>query len=405
MLKELRLCGKKIDIENSPVLMSYQPDENWEKLFRRLRGKWSVENGWPTLSSKLSTVDADIATLKAKNNGHTDAEINTLIDNKINALDVADSGTGYVTAVSQTDGKISVTKSSLPTADANTAGITKLGATGGAATYDAVFGTDGNGGINAQVNANAGEIAKLKESVAGGVHFRGTVTTEPTAGTTTVNGTAVAAGDIVIYDGKEYIYTGSAWEQLGDVTRVGNLETKLNNLDVTDTVVTSQFVTAVSQTDGKITVSRAQATASDIKHGDTTVSATLESQASEIAKKANASDVYTKTETGTQITNAINGLTHNTPTGTGDFVVGVTQTNGKITVEKGSLPTASSTVAGIVKLNAEGGAAPYSVMADVASLNSNAIRAVAVSGSTDEYKLQIGSDATDVIIFDCGGAL
>ncbi len=46
MLKELRLCGKKIDIENSPVLMSYQPDENFEKIFRRLRGKWSVENGW-----------------------------------------------------------------------------------------------------------------------------------------------------------------------------------------------------------------------------------------------------------------------------------------------------------------------------------------------------------------------
>ena len=46
MLKELHLCGKKIDIENSPVVMSYQPDENWEKIFRRLRGKWSVENGW-----------------------------------------------------------------------------------------------------------------------------------------------------------------------------------------------------------------------------------------------------------------------------------------------------------------------------------------------------------------------
>ena len=46
MLKELHLCGKKIDIENSPVVLSYQPDENWEKVFRRLRGKWSVENGW-----------------------------------------------------------------------------------------------------------------------------------------------------------------------------------------------------------------------------------------------------------------------------------------------------------------------------------------------------------------------
>ena len=46
MLKELHLCGKKIDIENSPVVLSYQPDENFEKVFRRLRGDWSVENGW-----------------------------------------------------------------------------------------------------------------------------------------------------------------------------------------------------------------------------------------------------------------------------------------------------------------------------------------------------------------------
>ena len=45
-MKEIRLLGKRIDLENSPLLLSYQPDENWQKVFRRLRGTWTVENGW-----------------------------------------------------------------------------------------------------------------------------------------------------------------------------------------------------------------------------------------------------------------------------------------------------------------------------------------------------------------------
>ena len=45
-MKEIRLLGKKIDYENSKVLLSYQPDEDFLKVFRRLRGNWSVENGW-----------------------------------------------------------------------------------------------------------------------------------------------------------------------------------------------------------------------------------------------------------------------------------------------------------------------------------------------------------------------
>lgn len=45
-MKEIRLLGKRIDLENSPLLLSYQPDENWQKVFRRLRGNWTVENGW-----------------------------------------------------------------------------------------------------------------------------------------------------------------------------------------------------------------------------------------------------------------------------------------------------------------------------------------------------------------------
>ena len=46
MENEILLLGKKIFWDESEVLLDYQPDENWQKVFRRLRGDWSVENGW-----------------------------------------------------------------------------------------------------------------------------------------------------------------------------------------------------------------------------------------------------------------------------------------------------------------------------------------------------------------------
>lgn len=240
-----------------------------------------------TLTSKLGTMDATIAANTAKLTGHTDDAINSMIDTKINAIDVSDSGTGYVTKVTQTNGKIAVTKSALPTASTSTPGIAKLGATGGAATYDSIFGTDGKGGINAQVNTNTADITNLKSAVAGGVHFRGTVTAKPTAASVTVNGSTTitaAAGDIVLWsaEGIEYIYTGSAWEELGDVTRLGELETKINNLDVTTTnavATTHKFVSQVTQTDGKVAVTYTQPTSADVSHDDSTVKAALESLA------------------------------------------------------------------------------------------------------------------------------
>lgn len=314
------------------------------------------------LTKKLSEMDAAIAANTSKLTGHTDSAINTLIDNKINALDggtnTGTAGDGkYVSNVVQTNGKVATTYASFPTAGTN-AGIVKLGVTGGAATYDAVS------TLSTQVETNKSDIATLKTSVAGGVHFRGTVSAEPSASTTTVNNVTITAGDVVIYAGKEYICTAvtsgaPSWEQLGDVTRIGNLETKINNLDystVTDgAAANSKFVSKVTQTDGKIAATYARPSASDISYGSSSdVNTKLGSIDAEIAKKANSADVYTKTETGTQITNAINALDVSAPTASGTgtaFITSVSQTNGKISATKASLPLASDSSAGIVKLS------------------------------------------------------
>lgn len=434
-----------------------------------------------TLSKKLSTMDAAIAANTNKLTGHTDAAINTLIDNKINALDVSDSGSGYVTKVTQTDGKISVTKSSLPTASTSTAGITKLGATGGAALHDdfvtlkdttvpAVAArvtavestldgvekvttsitnainnldvseptasgtstsfiatakqTDGKivvtkanlptaststagivklgatGGaatydavstLTTQVETNKGDIANLKTAVAGGVHFRGTVSSEPSSSTTVVNGTTIAVGDVVIYDGKEYICTAvtsgaPSWEQLGDVTRIGNIETKINNLDYTGgSFGTSKFATKVTQTDGKIAVTYAQPASTDVTHDSTTVGATLGDHASRVTAVETKLDGVTKVTTS--ISDAINALDVSEPSASGtstSFIATAKQTDGKIVVTKKNLPTASTSVAGIVKLGATGGAATYDRAEEISTgLNGVDSRVTAVETKLD----------------------
>lgn len=306
-----------------------------------------------TLTSKLSTMDAAIEANTNKLAGHTDAAINTLIDNKINALDGGtDSGSAgsgkYVSKVVQTNGKVATTYTSFPSGSTSAAGIVKLGVTGGAATYDAVS------SLSTQVNTNKTDIANLKTAVAGGVHFRGTVTAAPSASTTVVNNVTIAVGDVVIYDGKEYICTAvtegaPSWEQLGDVTRIGNLETKINGLDVTTTnavATTHKFVSQVTQTDGKVAVTYTQPTSADVSHDGSTVKVALENLA---ANKANVSDVYTKTETGTQISNAIAALDVSEPTASGtstSFIATANQADGKIVVTKKNLPTATAGASG-----------------------------------------------------------
>jgi hypothetical protein len=316
-----------------------------------------------TLSRKLSTMEAAIAANTSKPAGHTDAAINTLIDNKINNLDGGeDSGSSgsdkYVSKVVQTNGKVATTYTSFPTAGTSTAGLVKLGASGGAATYDVV------NTLSTQVDTNKADIANLKSAVAGGVHFRGTVSAAPSASTTEVNNVTITAGDVVIYDGKEYICTAvtsgaPSWEQLGDVTRIGNLETKINNLDystVTDGAATnSKFVTKVTQTDGKIAATYARPTTSDISYGSSSdVKTKLENIDAAIAAKASSADVYTKTQTDSAITTALGNLDFTSPSAsntTTSFIDTVSQTNGQVSATKKTITSASTSAKGIVQLN------------------------------------------------------
>lgn len=44
-MKDIKLAGKKVLFDKSPILFSYNPDENWEKYFEIKSGNWYYSNG------------------------------------------------------------------------------------------------------------------------------------------------------------------------------------------------------------------------------------------------------------------------------------------------------------------------------------------------------------------------
>jgi hypothetical protein len=283
----------------------------------------------------------------------------------------------------------------------------------------------------------SGEMVGIKTAIAGGVHFRGTVSAEPSKDLKVVNGTTIIVGDVVIYDGKEFICTAVAangetsWEQLGDVTRIGALETKVNNLDYhTNTAdqnivaTTHKFVSEVTQTDGKIAVTYAQPEADDVKYGtDSTVEAALDDRYTK-------GETYTKGEVNAVIAAQVHGnITNDGKLATANAVV-VTDENKNIvasttitTTELGYLDGVTSNIQ--EQLNgkaasehgrhvefAGSGSATTVAHSDhthddtygqaITGIQSNYVRYTQI-GTTDKYQMHLGTD-DDVIIFDCGGA-
>ena len=76
--------------------------------------------------------------------------------------------------------------------------------------------SDGN-----KIPTGAAVTAAINTAVAdlaGAMHFEGVSTTDPATGTVTINGEVLtpAKGDVVLFGVKEFVYDGSAWQELGD---------------------------------------------------------------------------------------------------------------------------------------------------------------------------------------------
>ena len=404
-------------------------------------------------------LDERVDAIEDKLEGIGDKTVSDYVADAINNLDSTDAGdttlNSIVKSVSQADGKVTVTygkltRDELP--DLVEDDIPEIHANK-VVVADAT--TDGEGNSVAKVTLDAkltaidGEINSIRDSIAGGVHFIGII---PVAdgedagldlnnATVIIDGKSITAeaGDVVIKGTQEYIYNGTAWEPLGDITRIGAVESRVD--DIEDIIAAmdaaldadaNEFVTGIVQVDGKITkIDTARPTAENVEYGkdakqnSITVKAKLDELSGEIdavedrADKLEAKVNLAEGETITgKITDAINNLNlaDNQATGDGNFVVSVTQTNGQLAVEKGTLPEASATTKGIVTLGASGGAATYDVVNELSQkvdgLENNTIPAITdrLDNIEEEYvridgdKLVMGKTGTQLIIFDCGSA-
>ena len=363
--------------------------------------KLGAEGGAATYETVAGLVAA-VASKAEASNVYTKNEADGKITQALAALSYTNSATGFVTNVKQTNGKIEVSKSGLPAASSTSAGIAKLGATGGAATYETV-------------ETLSGKVGDLESAVAGGVHFIGEVTvpadlssnlkTQTVTIVKTGNAPAshtAADGDVVIQGEKEYIWAAGAWKELGDLSRVGKLETLTGGL-ISSARTEKQFVThIIKDSNNKLVAKTAQPQASDVYYDTASGEKTV---AVELANQDARLDALEAVNVPNLITTEINKLDHTT-SGTGSFVTNVTQANGVVAVTKGNLPTASSTTAGIVKLGADGGAATHGALTTVSG-KVGALETDTLQFDSSSMKLYGGTGRTadDEIIFDCGGAI
>lgn len=74
---------------------------------------------------------------------------------------------------------------------------------------------------NREIILGSNSVSLAELGITEVMHFKGTTTTAigpTTTATITINGTSytASAGDVLLYDGKEYVWTGTVWEELGD---------------------------------------------------------------------------------------------------------------------------------------------------------------------------------------------
>ena len=322
-------------------------------------------------SSTVEGVIAEIANELSTLTGGASGSIASQIANAINALDVAavTAGTGEVIGgVEQVDGKIVVTKKTLDKTDIPTIEMTQVNglsvaisdaqtnAVASAKTYSDSLAVN----YDAAGSATAAETAAKAYADGLAVNYdkAGAAATALTDAKTYADGLAKnydvagsaataesnakayadslaknydAAGSAAAAEtaakayadglAKNYDAAGAAAQALTDAKAYTDTEVSnaIGALDVTDNAVTGQFVTAVSQEDGKITVTRADVDAANVvintaEHPNSNVATAIDNLKTALST-SNTNNAITLTESTTDATYAkVYTLTQGTTT-------------------------------------------------------------------------------------------
>lgn len=240
-----------------------------------------------------------------------------------------DSGStiSFVGTISETDGVISATK------------------------RDLVFQSSYDPSTNKA--ATMADVTGAVADLNGAMHFEGVSTSDPIENGVTINGKpdyVAAAGDIVIYGIKEYVYDGSKWVELGDE---GSAAAQIQALDVADiNVGADSTLSAVGQTDGSIhatpvKIQIAQSQVNGLVDALTNGSTKDGEQDTAINANKDAIDVINGTDAGKSMrvvagevaAAQIGNLDKSDTAVAGEYVSAVSQTDGVITVSRAKLPT------------------------------------------------------------------
>ena len=243
--------------------------------------------------------------------------------------EVSCGATEVIGSIKQENGIVTATKKTLAEADIPkipTSKVTNLDTTLAGKQDTLVFNTPYNSASNKA--ATMTDVQNAVSGLANAMHYVGESATNPSTGTATVEGHEDwAAGDVVTYQSKEYVYDGENWRELGDESSfaikgsivdadiaananiaqskiagletalagkagtdvtdglssrldtaegeiddlqasVGQIDTKISTaigaLDKVDSAVANQFVNSVSEENGVITVTRAQPEISNV---------------------------------------------------------------------------------------------------------------------------------------------
>lgn len=325
--------------------------------------------------------------------------VDSQIDSKINALDVPEVAVGageIVEKISQTDGKISVSKRALIAADIPTIGQAQVdGLVDALAGKQATIAWE-NDNYDASSNkaVTKSDLDNAVAGLSGAVHFIGVKEALPESGNN---------GDICIVENKEFVYatSDSKWHELGDETIYAVKG------EIVDANIKEGAAIAQSKIAGLTDALAAKANAADL--------GTMASEAAadyikkteavgydDILTKTVASTTYeTKTDASTKLTEAkdytdteIGKLTLEEVTaGEGLIINKISQANGKVSASTRALVAADIPALTIEKITG------LQTALD-AKADDSALAAIAKSGSV----MDLVQNAGDILIFDCGSS-
>lgn len=341
----------------------------------------------------------------------------TTVSNAINNLDKADEAKAgqLVSAVSETNGIITVSRRALVEGDIPAIPQSKV-----SGLADALAGKQDNLEFGTPYNASTNKVATMSDingliaDLNGAMHFRGKVTGSTFEAAIAASSLTFASGDVVLYGVDEYVYDGTDWHVLGNesiyqlktdaasdkttletaigkkqdalsfdgtysssnkVATVSTVSNAIGKLDKADKAKAGQLVSAVSEENGVITVSRRALVADDIpalaQSKITGLEDALSGKQATLTFDGTYNASTNKAATVSTVTAAINALDKADNAVANQFVTAVKEENGVITVSR-ARPTAA---------------------------NISGLAAIATSGSTDDLV-----QGTNTLVLNCGSA-